>query len=244
MKITPLGDSALLIDVEPGVREPAEKTLRRVLSIKQAIERARIPGLIECSSSYRTVATFFDPLAATREGIEPGAASTWFENRIRKATTSSKGASLFRFRKLEIPVCVEPEFALDLADVAAHTGLSEEEVVRQYCATSFQVASVGSTPGFPYLSGLPKKLACPRRSSPRLRVPEGSVAIGGNQAGIYPMVSPGGWNVIGRTSIKLFDPDKNPPTLLRPGDRVRFRRIGREEFEDLTQANATATAWK
>ena len=243
MRITPLGDAALLIDLEPCATDSAERTLRRVLSIKQAIERAKIPGFVECSSSYQAVAAFFDPLAATRQGVEPGAVSSWLEDRIRKATAPRKAAPSFRFRKIEIPFCVEPEFALDLDHVAAHTGLSEAEVVRQYCATTFQVAAVGSTPGFPYLSGLPEKLACPRRSSPRLRVPEGSVAIGGNQAGIYPMVSPGGWNVIGRTQFKLFNPEKDPPTLFRPGDRVRFRRISREGFETLP-GDVTATSWK
>lgn len=244
MKITALGDSALLIDVEPAAGEPAEKTLRRVLSIKKSIERATIPGLTECSSSYRTVAAFFQPLAAIPHGVEARAASSWFEDRIRKAIASTKAIPRFRFRKVEIPFCVEPEFSLDLVHVAGHTGLGEEQVVRQFCATVFQVASVGSTPGFPYLSGLPEKLACPRRSSPRLRVPEGSVAIGGNQAGIYPMVSPGGWNVIGRTRLKLFAPDHDPPTLLRPGDRIRFCRINREEFESLAPADATVTSWK
>jgi inhibitor of KinA len=244
MKITALGDSAFLIDVEPAMGEAAEQTLRRVLSVKKSVESAMIPGLTECSSSYRTVAAFFEPVSAIRAGVEPASVSSWFEDRIGKAIASIKGVPRLRFRKLEIAFCVEPEFSLDLAHVAAHIGLGEEEVVRQFCASIFQVASVGSTPGFPYLSGLPQKLACPRRSSPRLHVPEGSVAIGGNQAGIYPMVSPGGWNVIGRTRLKLFAPDQDPPTLLRPGDRIRFRRINRKEFETPAPADAILTSWK
>lgn len=244
MKITPLGDSALLLDLEPEPNEPTGRTLGRVLSLKRAIERSRIPGLIECSSSYRTVAAFFDPIAATSQGVEAGAAGSWFEERIRKAAGSGKSVPRFHFRKLEIPFCADAEFALDLAEVAAQAGLNEAEVIQQFCAAIFQVASVGSTPGFPYFSGLPEKLACPRRSSPRLSIPEGSVAIGGNQAGIYPIMSPGGWNVIGRTRLKLFAPDQNPPTLLRPGDRVRFRRINREEFESLPPEHAAAGSWK
>jgi inhibitor of KinA len=244
MKITPLGDSALLLDLEPEANGPAGKTLRRVLSIKRAIERAKIPGLIECSSSYQTVAAFFDPLASKSQGVEAGAAGSWFESRLRKAAASGKSAPRFRFRKLEIPFCADPEFAFDLAEVASRAGLSEAEVIQQYCATLFQVMSVGFTPGFPYLAGLPEKLACARRSSPRLSIPEGSVAIGGNQAGIYSMASPGGWNVIGRTPLTLFAPE-NPPTLLRPGDHVRFRAISRAEFEILREtADADATSWK
>src|SRR6476660_10123411 len=142
MKITPLGDSALLLDLEPEPNEPAGQTLRRVLSIKRAIERAKIPGLIECSSSYQTVAAFFDPMAAKSQGVEAGAAGSWFESRVRKAAASGKGAPRFRFRKLEIPLCFDPEFAFDLGDVALRAGLSETEVIQQFCATVFQVASV------------------------------------------------------------------------------------------------------
>ena len=246
MKITPLGDSALLIDLEPSARERPEQTLRRVLSARQAIERAKIPGLIECSSSYRTVAAFFDPIAVINAGTKPDAVIDWIESRIRKATAAIKAPRHFRFRNVEIPLCPDSEFALDLADVASRAGMTEADVIRQFCRAAFQVMAVGSTPGFPYLSGLPEKLACPRRPSPRLRVPEGSVAIGGNQAGIYPMVSPGGWNVIGRAPLRLFFPDRSPPTLLRAGDRVRFREIDRKEFEALAHAadRDATTSWK
>lgn len=245
MKITPLGDSALLLDVGSDSNEPAGPTLRRVLSIKRAIERAKIPGLIECASSYQTVAAFFDPIVPMGQGVEAGAVGSWFETRIRKAAASGKSVPRFRFRKLEIPFCADPEFAFDLGDVALRTGLSEAQVLQQYCATVFQVVSVGFTPGFPYLAGLSEKLACPRRSSPRLSIPEGSVAIGGSQAGIYPMASPGGWNVIGRTPVTLFAPDRHPPAMLRPGDHVRFRTISRAEFEILRESgDADVTSWK
>ena len=133
---------------------------------------------------------------------------------------------------MEIPVCFDQEFAVDLEQVAANAQLSANEVVDLYCSAEYRVACVGFTPGFPYLIGLPKKLATPRRASPRKEIPAGSVAIGGEQTGIYPMRSPGGWNVIGRTSLPLFDPVKNPPALLQAGDRVRFHAIGRDEFEN------------
>ena len=137
-------------------------------------------------------------------------------------------------RAIEVPVCYENEFAPDLGDVAQHAGLSEEEVVRRHSSARYRVNCVGFTPGFPYLSGLPAELATPRRASPRTEIPAGSVAIGGAQTGIYPSKSPGGWNVIGRTPLRLFDHRNEPPAMLRAGDSVRFRQISREEFEQLS----------
>ena len=107
--------------------------------------------------------------------------------------------------------------------------------VRLHSTAEYRVACIGFVPGFPFLAGLPKKLATPRRDVPRKEIPSGSVGIGGAQTGVYPLRSPGGWNLIGRTPLRLFDPEKKPPALLRAGDRVRFRSITRDEFETLTQ---------
>ena len=136
-------------------------------------------------------------------------------------------------RLIEIPVCYDPEFGIDLDRVAEHTKLSEREIVDLHSTREYRVACIGFVPGFTFLAGLPKNLATPRRDEPRKEIPPGSVGIGGAQTGIYPLRSPGGWNLIGRTPLKLFDPTKDPPTLLCPGDRVRFRAITRDEFESL-----------
>jgi inhibitor of KinA len=132
-------------------------------------------------------------------------------------------------------VCYEGEFAPDLAEVAHHAGLSPDEVAQRHAAAAYRVGCVGFMPGFPYLTGLPPELATPRRAIPRREVAAGSVAIGGSQTGIYPSVSPGGWNVIGRTPLRLFDVTRQPPALLRAGDAVRFRAISRTEFESLAR---------
>jgi len=115
--------------------------------------------------------------------------------------------------------------------VAQHAGRTAQEVVDLHSGAEYRVSCLGFTPGFPFLAGLPNELGTPRRKIPRKEIPAGSVAIGGTQTGIYPVKSPGGWNVIGRTALRLFDPTKSPPAFLRAGDRVRFRSITREEFE-------------
>src|SRR5207237_4217318 len=133
-------------------------------------------------------------------------------------------------RGIEVPVCYDPEFAPDLDDVARRAGISATEVVNVHSTAEYRVACIGFVPGFTFLAGLPKNLATPRRDVPRKEILPGSVGIGGAQTGIYPLRSPGGWNLIGRTPLKLFEATKNPPTLLHPGDRVRFRAITREEL--------------
>jgi inhibitor of KinA len=139
-------------------------------------------------------------------------------------------------RPVEIPVCYDREFAPDLEEVARHAQISTKEVVDLHTGAEYRVACIGFVPGFPFLAGLPKTLATPRRATPRKEIPPGSVGIGGAQTGIYPLRSPGGWNLIGRTPLKLFEPAKDPPTVLCAGDRVRFRAITRQEFESLNEA--------
>jgi KipI family sensor histidine kinase inhibitor len=126
---------------------------------------------------------------------------------------------------IEIPVCYGGDCGPDLAEVAAHVGLHCDEVIARHSAAEYRVAMLGFAPGFPYLFGLDASLHLPRRASPRTRVPAGSVAIGGAQTGIYPRELPGGWQIIGRTPLTLFDPARDPPALLAPGQRVRFKVI-------------------
>lgn len=137
-----------------------------------------------------------------------------------------------------IPVCYAAAFAPDLSDVAAHAGLTVDQVISRHTAAEYTVAMLGFAPGFPYLLGLDDALQTPRRASPRTRVPAGAVGIGGAQAGIYPRELPGGWNLIGRTPVVLFDPCREPPCLLLPGDRVRFHAIDAVAFARLAGTSA------
>lgn len=224
MRIEPLGDSALLVRVVDNYERESERSLDAVLGTFGQLEAAAIPGVIELAPAYTTVGVFFDP-ALTRFDALKAEIERVLQNTEPAEPRARTGSTI------EVPVCYEDEFAPDLREVAWHTGLSAQEVVRRHSAAIYRVNCVGFTPGFPYLSGLPTELATPRRASPRKEIPAGAVAIGGTQTGIYPRKSPGGWNIIGRTPLSLFEVKREPPALFQAGDRVRFRRISREEFE-------------
>ena len=240
MEITPLGDSALIVRVAESFESAPDETLSEVLAVRRRLETAQLPGVIEIAPAYTTVAVFFDPTRVIDARAPTENVFDWLAKKVREAvvearvlTRESESAaedSRHYSRLIEVPVCYEVEFALDLEDVARRAGVHWKEIVDLHCSAEYRVHCLGFTPGFPFLGGLPGKLATPRRSTPRKEIPAGSVAIGGAQTGIYPIKSPGGWNVIGRTPLRLFDPAKNPPVLLRAGDRVRFRAITHEEF--------------
>jgi len=233
MEITPLGDSALILRMGDQLQDASEQTVNQVLGAMHRIERAQLPGIIELAPAYTTLAVYFDPVRVIDGGADPGDVVDWLTKKLNDALGKSRRLRRDKshVRAIEVPICCDTEFALDLEQVARHAKLSPTEVVDLYCAGTYCVGCIGFTPGFPYLLGLPQKLATPRRASPRKDVSAGSVAIGGEQTGIYPLRSPGGWNVIGRTPLQLFDPQNNPPALLNVGDRIRFRAITRDEFE-------------
>jgi inhibitor of KinA len=238
MEIVPLGDSALIVRVRERFEDAPEETLDEVLRTFQRIRNAAIPGVIELAPAYTSVSVFFDPITVAKATKTPDKLFGWFATRIRAAVAggADPGRTARSSRTIEVPVCYDSEFAPDLDHVAEHAKISTIEVVDLHSTGEYRAACIGFVPGFPFLSGLARKLATPRRDVPRREIPPGSVGIGGAQTGIYPLRSPGGWNLIGRTPLKLFDPTKDPPALLRAGDRVRFRAITREEFEALKQS--------
>lgn len=172
-------------------------------------------GLVEAIPGARTLFVSFDPRAIARDALL---------RRVRRAAEEPVEAPSDS-RLLRIPVAYGGEYGPDLVTLARDRGLDPEEVTRRHESGEYRVAFLGFSPGFAYLTGLPAELASPRRDSPRPRVPAGSVAIGGPYTAVYPTESPGGWRLIGRSSVRLFDPFASPPALLRPGDRVRFERI-------------------
>ena len=225
MEIVPLGDSALIVRIVDDFARDPEASLIAVLGALRSLKAAAIPGVTELAPAYATVGVFFDP--ARIESFD--VLRTTIGNVLN--TSSLEDGSKVEAPLHEIPVCYDREFAPDIADVARVAGLAEAEVIRRHSGAAYRVNCVGFIAGFPFLSGLPSELATPRRAVPRKEVPAGSVGIGGAQTGIYPRNSPGGWNLIGRTPMRLFDVQRDPPTLLQAGDRVRFREISREEFD-------------
>jgi KipI family sensor histidine kinase inhibitor len=210
-RIFPFGDTALVCEAPPPATPESQ---RRVWA---AAEAARgWPHVIEVVPGMNNLTIVFDPLQADRDALETQLRSAW--DLAGEATVNS--------REVEIPVRYGGVDGPDLAVVAQHTGLSEEDVVRRHCSGEYVVFFLGFQPGFAYLGGLDEALHAPRRREPRLAVPAGSVGIGGAQTGIYPAISPGGWQLIGRTALTLFDPARMPSTLLQPGDTVRFTNAG------------------
>jgi len=221
MNFTPLGDCALVVELAEKIGDDA---LARVQALVRSLEQDPPHGAVEIVPSFTTVAVFFDP--AKIESLDK--LRNELVARIPKRTPREDKAAV---REVAIPVCYGGEFGPDLAEVAAHTGLGEAEIIALHHGAVYRVHAVGFAPGFPYLAGLPEKLRTPRRDTPRTGVPAGSVGIGGAQTGIYPIATPGGWQLIGRTPRRLFQPaDEAGPALLRIGDRVRFQPISPEEF--------------
>lgn len=221
MKITPLGDCAFVVELADKIGDDA---LARVQALLRALEQAAPQGTVEVVPSFTTVAVFYDPAKIENVDTLRNELVARVPKRVRK---DDKAAT----REIVIPVCYGGEFGPDLAEVAQHAGLSEAEAVALHHGALYRVHAVGFAPGFPYLAGLQEKLHMPRRDTPRTGVPAGSVGIGGAQTGIYPLATPGGWQLIGRTPLRLFRPeDEVEAALLHPGDRVRFQPISSEEF--------------
>jgi len=195
--------------------------------------RSRLPEL-ECVPAYASLLLRFDSGSwADNEGHSP-------HQRLQAAVSAALRENdqvTAAPRERVIPVCYGGEYGTDLAEVAACCGLEADAVIVRHTTAEYRVAMLGFAPGFPYLLGLDPQLAVPRRADPRQRVPAGSVAIGGNQTGIYPEALPGGWQLIGRTPLHLFDIAASEPSLLAAGDRVRFRAIDEDSFRQLAAAD-------
>ena len=207
MTIHPASDRSLLVSFGDEISIEAHHQVARLTS---ALEGQR--AVLNLHPAFASVLIDFDPRLHSHADIEALA-----RERMESARDEALPA-----RVVEIPVCYGGEFGPDLEEVARHAGLSPERVVELHASADYLVYFVGFATCFPYLGGLPPELATPRLSAPRKNVPAGSVAIGGTQAGIYPLASPGGWQIVGRTPLPLFDPQASPPPLLRMGDRVRF----------------------
>lgn len=264
-RVEPLGERALLIQCGDTIDIAVNA---RALAIAHAVTRAGLPGVLDIAPAYASVCLRYDPRAwadasdvdtpcvrlaaavdaivqslvsADGAGSGEGDAPRWTGEATHAESRPSKQISTTTHdeRALEIPVIYGGDSGPDLDAVAAHAGMSREAVIECHTAAEYRVAMLGFAPGYPYLLGLDPALHTPRRANPRTRVPAGSVAIGGAQTGIYPRELPGGWQIIGRTPLELFDAARAPPALLAPGQRVRFRQIPASAPENKTPASIT-----
>ena len=213
----PAGDKALVVELGDAI-DP--ETNRRVHNLTMAIERAAVPGIFDLVPTYRSLLVYYDPLTVSSSELQDRIVEV--EQRLDERPAGVP-------RVVHVPTLYGGEYGPDLEFVAQHAGLSPEGVVEIHSSTDYLVYMMGFTPGFPYLGGMSEKLTTPRLHSPRIEIPAGSVGIAENQTGVYPVVSPGGWQLIGRTPLSLFDPLNDQPSLLDAGDYVRFTPIATEE---------------
>lgn len=225
--IEPLGETMLLLRFGDRIDDDL---VTRVHAAAATLRAAGLPGVIDFVAAYAALAIEYTPAAWARND-KP--AWRQLADAVHAVLTTPLRYSPHAARTIEIAVCYGGEHGPDLGALAAHCGLSEEAVIARHTAGEYRVAVVGFAPGFVYLLGLDTALRMPRRASPRLRVPRGSIAIGGEQTGIYPSDLPGGWQLIGRTPLTMFDPLRDPACLAGAGDRVRFRAIDAHEFAAL-----------
>lgn len=226
VNITPLGDCAVLVDfgniIDPAINQ-------RVLSLQEALASSGFKGFIESVPAYASLAVFYDaPKIAMHTNSSPYA---FVKNHLLTLLAQNSGSNEAIKPIIKIPVCYDAAFGIDIHFLAEYHGLTINEVISLHTAIVYRVYMIGFMPGFAYMGSVDDRLATPRKEQPRLTVPAGSVGIAGTQTGIYPMDSPGGWQIIGKTPLRLFDINRPTPCLLASGNRVQFVSIDKNKFE-------------
>jgi KipI family sensor histidine kinase inhibitor len=217
------GDSALVIEFGDKVSPEINAKVRR---LSKFLEASLVDGVTEVVPTYRSLLVHYDPCMSSLKELR---------SRLRKAIRESEKVSLDGSRRVIMPVRYGGEFGPDIGDVATYNKISVEDVIHIHSNTDYVVYMIGFIVGFPYLGELPKSIACPRLKTPRVKVPAGSVGIAGTLTGIYPVEAPGGWRLIGRTPLKLFDERSDPPSLLQAGDSVQFQSVTQSEYGEIAK---------
>jgi inhibitor of KinA len=226
--IHPLGDAALLVDYGNRIDE---KINDRVSDLFHLLQQHTIPGIIEAVPAYSSLAVYYDVEKIIHAGVDQKTAFERVKEKIETFMALRSEQRLAEHRHFKIPVCYYPTYGTDLLPASEFLKIPVEEIIRLHTAKTYRVYMMGFLPGFPYMGMVHKKLILPRKSVPT-RVQAGSIGIAGSQTGIYPLDSPGGWQIIGQTPLRLFDKEKENPVLLRGGDLVTFYAITVDEFEN------------
>jgi inhibitor of KinA len=225
-RVVHAGDAALVAEFEDRIDPDLNA---RVVALADAIVRERIAGLRDVVPTFRSVAVYFDPLTTDLDRLSA---------RLHELSSSVTSVADECGVPVEIPVCYGGEFGPDLEQVARYAGITAGEVVTRHAARGYRAYMLGFLPGFAYLGVVDRRIAAPRRTTPRVAVAAGSVGIAGSQTGVYPRSSPGGWNIIGRTPLVMFEPSRENASLVTAGVSVRFRPIDRAEFDFMSHQAA------
>lgn len=212
------GDRGLLVEYGDVIDPVVNK---KVMSMAIVMEKELLKGVLETIPTYRSLLIIYDPATTNPTKLEKEILA--LEERLSQIKIPPSDT-------VEIPVCYGGEFGPDIQFVAKHNSITEDDVVRIHSEAEYRIYMIGFTPGFPFLGGLPKALHTPRLETPRSFVPERSVGIANNQTGIYPLASPGGWQLIGKTPLKLFAPEHSNPFIYKVGDRIKFKPISAEDY--------------
>ncbi len=215
-----MGDRGLLLEFGDEISLEINAKVRRMAL---AIQAEAIGGIVETVPTYRSLLIIYHPLILPTDELK---------RRVQQIEERLHNFPLPEPKLIKIPAVYGGAYGPDMEGVAQHCGISKEEVIRLHCSKPYFIYMIGFMPGYPYMGELPEALIMPRLKTPRLSVPKGSVAIAQKQTGIYSMESPGGWQIIGRTPVELFDPAREPPSLLQMGDLVQFYPISEEEFKE------------
>ncbi|MFZ7102134.1 MAG: 5-oxoprolinase subunit PxpB [Peptococcaceae bacterium] len=222
-KYLPAGDKGIVIEFGSTI---CREINRKIRNLAAAIDNARLEGIGELVPTYRSLMLYYDP---GKWGYGQLVAE------LKKIEAQVADADLFQPKVYYLPVLYGGEYGSDLSFVGRYTDFSPDEVIKIHTAADYFIYMLGFTPGFPYLGGMDERISVPRLEIPRTVIPTGSVGIAGNQTGVYPLESPGGWRLIGRTPVKLFDPSRNSPFLLEAGNYLRFYQITFQEYQDIAE---------
>ncbi|AHM63560.1 allophanate hydrolase subunit 1 [Flammeovirgaceae bacterium 311] len=229
----PLGDNAIVINFGNSISRELHQTIQAFIAL---LAQNPLHGIIEWVPAYTTLTVYYDPWLLSDHGRQ--LPHTKLTQHLSSLAAELKPDQPVQGRLIDIPVCYGGKYGPDLEIVASYHKISPEEVIILHSQQEYMVHMIGFAPGFPYLGGLNPKIATPRKETPRQHVPAGSVGIAGLQTGIYPLATLGGWQILGQTPLVLFDPKRQPPSLLQAGDRLRFTPVSAEELHQKIERQA------